>query len=109
VEPVVRKCRLCNERPVCPSRLLEQDYRCSRCRNASPALKAANARWRRTLTGRETTARTNAKRIFIGDTYHSTAATPELAAVVNAHIKERVLGFKQRLANRKETEGVSAG
>jgi hypothetical protein len=105
---MVRKCRLCNDRPVCPSRLKHQDYRCSRCRNGSASHRAANLRWRRTADGRVHVATVNARRIFVGRTYHSTAVTAELAAVVNAHIKERVSAF-QGQQNRKETEVTAAG
>jgi hypothetical protein len=58
--------------------------------------------------GRKTVAKINAHRIFVCGVYHSTAATIELAAVVNAHIKERVSAFKGQ-QNRKETEVATAG
>jgi hypothetical protein len=93
VEPVVRLCRLCNERPVCASRLKAWDYRCSRCRNATPAHRTASKRYRGSARGRAVNERSNHRRIWIGRGYHSRATSLELAAVVNAHTKERLRAF----------------
>jgi hypothetical protein len=73
------------------------DYRCSRCRNATPAHVNATRRYRTAELWRATNAKGNQRRIWIGRGYHSRAATPDLAAVVNAHVKERMSVFKQGL------------
>jgi hypothetical protein len=92
----VRLCRLCNERPVSPSRLREQDYRCSRCRHRTPAQQAAVRRWRRTPKGREVDAQVRQRRIFIGTRYHSLVKSAEEAERINAHIKAELSAFKQK-------------
>jgi hypothetical protein len=50
----------------------------------------------------------NAKRIFVGDRYHSMAATPASAAAINAHIKEQRREFISRQQNREKAQGAAA-
>jgi hypothetical protein len=91
----VRLCRLCNVRPVSPSRMKAQDYRCSRCRNATPAHVNATRRYRTAAKGHAANTHCNQRRIWVGRQYHSRAVTVELAAVVNATIKERMCRFRE--------------
>jgi hypothetical protein len=107
VEQVVtRLCRLCRERPVLPSRAKHYDYRCSTCRNSTPAERAARRRWRKTLKGRAHERRKNARdnrlRIYVGREYHSRAPDAPTAAVVNAHIKERLSCHYRETRDRNE-------
>lgn len=104
-----RLCRLCGKRPVPPSRLARQDYRCSRCRAQTPAYQAYKRRRDATPRNRARAAERAKKRIYVGTKYHSMAATAEDARRINAHVKDRVNAFKQGLANGKEAEGAAAG
>jgi adenine-specific DNA glycosylase len=45
------------------------------------------------VRGRAVNERSNHRRIWIGRGYHSRATSLELAAVVNAHTKERLRAF----------------
>lgn len=89
-----RLCRLCHERPVPASRLRWSDYRCSRCRRASPAYRASRVKYdaspARMARQRVKGAKRASKRIFVGERYHSMAATAEQARAINLHIKERL-------------------
>ena len=91
-----RLCRLCQERPVSPARIRAWDYRCSRCRGATPASKAAQYRHNRTERRRASKQARGRKRIFIGRQYHSYAATQEQAERINAHIKSRLNAFERQ-------------
>lgn len=51
----------------------------------------------------------NARRILIGQTYHSEAATVEQAQQINARIRARLNEFKQRQSAGAKTEGAAAG
>jgi hypothetical protein len=104
-----RLCRLCNERHVSPSRLREQDYRCTRCRNNTPAGRQAKARYNRKPERVAASRRRGRLRIFIGKKYHSTVKSAEEAERINAHIKERLSAFKQGQQNRKKAQGAAAG
>jgi hypothetical protein len=90
----VRLCRLCNERPVSVSRIAQQDYRCSRCRNNTPAGKQSKARYNRKPERVAVSRRRGRLRIFIGKKYHSIVGSAEEAERINAHIKERLIAFK---------------
>lgn len=91
-----RQCRLCNQRPVSPSRLRDHDYRCSRCRNSSPAALAARYRYNRTPQRIAASRVRNPQRIFIGRRYHSIVPSTEQAERINAHIKERMIAFTRQ-------------
>jgi hypothetical protein len=106
---MTRLCRLCGERPVAPSRQKARDYRCTRCRRQTPSQQAACKRWRQTPSGRATDARTRARRIFVGQAYHSVAATAEDARALNLHIRERRRAFIKGQPHREETEGATPG
>ena len=56
--------------------------------------RAAQRRYRLTPKARATDARGNARLLRAGRTYLGKAATPEQGRVLNAHIKEMVIGFK---------------
>jgi hypothetical protein len=98
VEQVVRLCRLCAVRPVPACRIAHRDYRCNSCRSQYASHKASNKRQDASPRGRELhrlrSKTYNPKRIFIGQTYHSTAASAEQAARIGAHIKERLCHFR---------------
>lgn len=83
-------CRKCGERPVPPSVLKQQSYRCSRCRHATPAARARIRRYFASAKRKAVIKRDNAKRIFAGETYHSRATTPEHARAINAYLRERI-------------------
>ncbi len=85
------------------------DYVCSRCRSRTASAAQARAEWRRTDGGKRSIQRLNACRIMIGQVYHSFAASPEQAALINAHIKDRRHAFEQRQQDRKEAEGAAEG
>lgn len=87
-------CRLCGERPAAPSRVKSHDYRCKRCINRTPNGAARLARYNASAGRQSAQRRANAKRIHVGDAYHSTARTADEAARINAHIKARVAGFE---------------
>ena len=95
----MKLCRLCAERPVAPSRLREHDYRCSRCRHQTPAMRETNRRYFQSDLRRAVAKRSNDKRIFIGRQYYSSAPTLEDAQRINAHIKDRRHAFIERLAD----------
>lgn len=86
-------CRQCYERPVMPSRLKLRRYRCARCQHHTPAAKASNARYFQSAKRKAVMQRDNAKRILVGDTYHSRAATVEQARIINAHIRGRCRAY----------------
>ena len=88
-------CRLCKERPVSQSRLKDHDFRCCRCRNHSPSHLAARQKYDKSAKRLAKARRFNRRRIWVGREYHSTAATPERAAVINRHIKRRLGEFKE--------------
>jgi hypothetical protein len=92
---LVRRCRLCQRGHVSPARLKAGDYRCNRCRSASPSHKAARARYSQKPDRRAAESRRNRKRIYVGQEYHSVAATADTARIVNAHIKERMCHFRE--------------
>ena len=46
----------------------------------------------------------NARRIMVGERCQGYAKTPAHAAQINAHIKERLHGLKQRQSSRAEAE-----
>lgn len=98
VEQVVRLCRLCAVRPVPACRLAHRDYRCNPCRCQYASQKAHAKRFNASSRGRELQRRRsnarNPKRIFIGRTYHSAAASVEQAQRINEHIKERLCHFR---------------
>jgi hypothetical protein len=98
VEPLVRLCRLCQTRPVTAARLKWHDYRCHPCRKLTPAYHAANARYERTERRTRLERARNKRRIWIGQRYHSFAASPELAQRINAHLKGRLNAFKGQQA-----------
>ena len=104
----VRLCRLCEERHVPPGRVRARDYRCTRCIQRSVAATAARARYNAGEKRRAVAQRANARRIYIGRTYHSTARTADEARRINAHIKERCRALVARLADRKEAQGAPA-
>jgi hypothetical protein len=106
--PTVTICRLCRERPVPPSRIGVHDYRCSRCRHQTPAMLEVGRRYNQTDRRRAVVKRSNAKRIFLGRQYHSAASTPEVARVINAHIKEQRREFISRQQNREKAQGAAA-
>lgn len=89
-----RLCKWCDERPVPPSCIRRREYACSRCRHRRPAGVAARARYNAGPRRRAVMARSNAKRIFAGQVYHSMARNAEDAQRINAVIKERVSQFR---------------
>jgi hypothetical protein len=101
-------CRVCHERPATPSRVKNNDYRCTRCIHRSPAGAARLARYNASVARKAVMKRSNDRRIHIGRAYHSTAPTAEDARRINAHIKERRLEFVSRQQNREEAEGPAA-
>jgi len=103
-----RLCRVCNDRQAMPSRIRRRDYRCSRCIHQSAHGQARLARYNAGAARRRAQARSNAKRIFVGNTYHSQAATAEQAKRINAHVKERQREFISRFADREEAQGAPA-
>jgi hypothetical protein len=104
-----RLCRLCQERPVPPSRLRDHDYRCSRCRHRSPSQRASTARYFKSEKRRAVVKKSNQQRIAIGRIYHSRVKDVEMARTINAHIKERRLGFVKGQSDREEAEGATEG
>jgi hypothetical protein len=52
-------------------------------------------------------ARRNARRLRGGDSYFGKAATVEQATALKAHIKEKLLGFKQGQSARTQDQSVS--
>ena len=100
-------CRLCGARPVAPSKVRNHDYRCKRCIHATPNGRANLARYNASAKRRAVQRRANAKRIYVGGAYHSTARTADEARRINAHIKERTREFISRFENREEAEGAS--
>jgi hypothetical protein len=109
----MRLCRLCKVKPVSAARAKWSDYRCDPCRNRAPSSLAAKARYDDTPRGQAKAharnQRTNARRIWVGRQYHSAATSAEQAQIVNAHIKERVLAFKQGQQDGKKAQGTEAG
>lgn len=97
----VRLCRLCHERPVSPARMRAWDYRCNRCRNRTPASKAATYRHNRTEKRKARKQQLGRRRIFVGRQYHSYAATQEQAERINAHVKDRLNAFKRQQDREK--------
>lgn len=87
-------CKWCDERPVPPSCIRRREYACSRCRHQRPAGVAARARYNAGPLRKAVSARSNARRIFTGQGYHSTARSAEEAQRINAVIKERVSQFR---------------
>ena len=83
-------CRQCHERPSIPSCARIQRYRCARCRNSTPAAQARLRRYAQSAKRKAVMKRDNAKRLYVGDAYHSRVATVEQAHAINAHIRERV-------------------
>ena len=81
--------------------------------NASPKGKAVRARYlasaKRRATEAKANARKNARRLFVGKQYAGIVETPTKADAINAHIKERVLAFKQGQQDREETQGAATG
>ncbi len=59
------------------------------------ACKAARSKYVKTETYRLAEAKKNARKIWIGREYHSMAKTPELAAAIRSHIKNRLGVLKQ--------------
>lgn len=104
----VTLCRTCHERPVPPSRLRVRHYRCPRCIHRSPAGTAARARYNAGPKRRAVVKRWNDRRIYAGETYHSTARSAAEAQRINEHIKERTRGAIARLAHGKEAQGAAA-
>lgn len=82
-------CKWCDERPVPPSCIRRSEYACSRCRHRRPAGVAARARYNAGPRRKAVSARSNARRIFAGQVYHSMARNAEDAQRINAVIKER--------------------
>lgn len=101
-----RICRTCGERPVSPSRLRTRDYRCSRCVHNTPLARARTARYHQSAKRRAVMARDNAKRIYIGQRYHSRVDADD-ARRINAHIKERRREFVTRQSDGKEAQGAT--
>ena len=60
--------------------------------------RARGRRWRAAHPDRM--RHLNARRIFVGTSYHSTSETPEQAARVNAHIRRRRHEFMQSQSAR---------
>jgi hypothetical protein len=105
---MTRLCRLCGERPVSPARLKAFDYRCSRCRHQTPGQRATVARYNRSSPVRRAAVTVNnARRIFIGNDYHSRVASAETARLINAHIRKRRHAFITGQSDRKEAEGAA--
>ena len=48
------------------------------------------------------------RRLRLSERYFGVADTPEQAAAINAHLKERLSVFKQRFAARAQAEGATA-
>jgi hypothetical protein len=96
------RCRLAQER----YRRTEKGKATTARYNGSPTARACNARYRAHSQGVKKA--NNARRIFIGRTYHGRVQTIAHAAAIQRHIKERLLVLKQRFQNREETEGVHA-
>lgn len=67
--------------------------------------KAAHKRYRSSSKGHRLVAKSNRHRVFLGTRYHGRAKTTAQAAVINAHIKERVSAFQRQQA-RAEAEGA---
>jgi hypothetical protein len=51
-------------------------------------------------------AKTNPRRVYAGRRMCGVADTADTAAVINAHVKERRLGFKQRQQTRAQAESL---
>jgi hypothetical protein len=99
-------CKTCGERPVSPSAVASQSYRCSRCRHATPAARARDRRYNATAKRKAVMKRDNAKRIFIGREYHSRS---DHAQQINAHIRSRLHGLVERQQNREKAESPTTG
>jgi hypothetical protein len=76
---------------------------------ATTKCKEVQLRYRSSPKGTMTLAVCNARRLFIGDRYVGRATIVEEARAINGHIKERLIGFKQRFSARAEAQGVPAG
>ena len=100
-------CKHCG-RPATPSRVKNRDRRCKRCINASPAGKARIARYNASAARKAVQRKFNARRLYVGGAYHSTARTAAEARRINAHIKERRREFVTRQQNREEAESPAA-
>lgn len=85
-------CRLCG-RPATPSRVRHRDRRCKRCINSTPEAKARLARYNASESRKAVNKRANARRIYLGRVYHSTAGDVDEARRINAHIRQRLSAF----------------
>ncbi len=92
-----------------PSRIKHYDYRCARCIHRTPNGAARVARYNKSEKRRAVIRRSNARRVFVGGDYYSTARSADEARRINAHIKERTRELVTRLKNREEAEGATAG
>jgi hypothetical protein len=75
----------------------------------SPTGRATNRRHRDTAGAKAVKARGNARKIYLGRAYHSTAATVELARQINGHIQRRLHEHRQRQSGGEEAKSVSTG
>ncbi len=75
-------CKWCGERPVPPSCIRRREYACSRCRHQRPAGVAARARYNAGPRRKAVSARSNARRIFTGQGYHSMARSDDQIVAV---------------------------
>lgn len=91
-----------------PSRIKQYDYRCARCIHRTPNGLARMARYVAGEKRRAVVQRANARRLWVGGDYHSTAQSADEAQRINAHIKERTRELVTRLKNREEVEGAPA-
>jgi len=74
----------------------------------SPGGRARNARYNAGEARKAVNRQHNARRIVIGQEYHSTARTIEDARRINAYIKERLRELVERQSHRKEAQGAPA-
>ena len=102
---------------ACGTPIGPRALRCKRCRcNEAQARyiksskgRIVEARYVASAKGRAKLARARKRRIFVGRVYRGRVSSIDLARQINDHIKERVIAFKQRQSDRKETESPAAG
>jgi len=87
-------CRRCQARPIPPSHLRACRYRCTACRQSTPAAVARRRRYFASDKRKAVMAQDNARRIWVGRSYAGRAATGAQAGAIQAHIRQRVKEFQ---------------
>lgn len=75
--------------------------------NRGPARRAALARYRASVKGRQRTAGVNARRIFAGSTYLGKAQSVTQAKAITAYARERLNEFVTRQQARAQAQGAA--